>query len=210
MVCSFHILMSYLPKTSDGAVKKATGKTWKEWFTILDIAGAKTMPHIEIARLLYKKYLRGPDAQKGRSSDKHRDISPDVAKSGGWWSQMVTVEYERARGLRAVNQTATGFSVSVHGTFPVPVSKLFAAWRKIADRQGLREGKIKKHATNGSIVIRYIADRGKPRYVAMFVAKTESTSRIGFEAMRLPKKSGVEKQRKKWKRALGELHRVFH
>jgi len=29
------------PRMSDDAVKAKTGKTWKQWFTILDKAGAK-------------------------------------------------------------------------------------------------------------------------------------------------------------------------
>ncbi len=49
--------MSYTPKTSDAAVKKATGKTWGQWFTLLDKAGGRRMKHIDIARLLHKKYL---------------------------------------------------------------------------------------------------------------------------------------------------------
>jgi hypothetical protein len=196
---AFQSVSTYIPKTSDAAVKKATGRTWKEWFALLDGAGAKTMTHIEIARLLHKKYL-------GKES---KDASPDVAKSGGWWSQMVTVEYERSRGLRAVNQTSTGFNVSVHGTFPVPISKLFSAWRKIADGHGLHESGIKKDAKKGSMVIRYTAEPGKPRYIAMFMAKTKSSSRIGFEAMRLPKKPDVERQRRIWKKALEEARYAF-
>ena len=35
------------------AVKKATGKTWDEWFILLDRLGAGKMEHKLIARLLY-------------------------------------------------------------------------------------------------------------------------------------------------------------
>ena len=63
------------------AVARATGRAWDEWLKVLDRAGAKTMPHKEIALLLSRKF----------------DV-PD------WWSQMVTVGYEQARGLRAVHQ----------------------------------------------------------------------------------------------------------
>jgi hypothetical protein len=53
------------------AVRKATGKTWDEWLTILDAAGGQKMQHPEIAKLLSEEYG-----------------TPD------WWSQMVTVGYE--------------------------------------------------------------------------------------------------------------------
>jgi hypothetical protein len=35
-------------RMSDEAVKSKTGKTWKEWFAILDKAGASKMSHQEI------------------------------------------------------------------------------------------------------------------------------------------------------------------
>jgi hypothetical protein len=187
--------MSYTPKTSDAAVKKTTGKTWREWFALLDKAGAKKMPHIEIARLLYHNYLAG---------DKSKKLGPDIAKSGGWWSQMVTVEYERSRGLRAVNQTVSGYNVSVHGTFPVSVTRLFTHWRKIAHAQGLTESTVRRNQT-----IRYKAAKGEPRYVVMFRSKGARSSRIGFGAMRLAKAADVEKQRGKWKSVLRKLEKAL-
>ena len=65
------------PGMSDAAVKAKTGKTWAEWIAALDKAGAKAMSHKEITKLL---------------SSRH--------KLADWWSQMVTVGYERAKGLR--------------------------------------------------------------------------------------------------------------
>ena len=62
---------------NDAAVKTKTGKDWHQWFAILDNAAAKKMSHKEIAEYLYEK--RG---------------------APGWWSQMVTVTYERARPAR--------------------------------------------------------------------------------------------------------------
>ena len=35
---------------SSASVKKATGKTWREWLALLDHAGAANLPHKEIAR----------------------------------------------------------------------------------------------------------------------------------------------------------------
>lgn len=59
------------------AVLKATGRAWDEWLRVLDRAGARRMPHQEIAALLARKFA-----------------------VPGWWCQMVTVGYEQARGLR--------------------------------------------------------------------------------------------------------------
>ncbi len=187
--------MTYIPKTSDAAVKKATGKTWQQWFALLDKTGAKKLPHKEIARLLYHRHFGG--APRGG-----RSFAPDVAQRSGWWSQMITVEYERARGLRAVNQTSTGFNVSVHGTFPVPLSRLFSAWRQIAGKEKLVEATVRPNK-----VIRYRRAEGKPLYNAMFASKGPHASRIGIEAWRLQRAADVEKQRRKWKSVLKKLER---
>ena len=38
------------------AVGKATGRKWPEWLALLDKAGARKMPHREIAQLLQVRY----------------------------------------------------------------------------------------------------------------------------------------------------------
>src|SRR5580692_9574564 len=80
------------PGMSDEAVAERTGKTWPEWFSILDAAGAAELDHREIVKLL----------------DGH-DVGP-------LWREMVTGAYERARGKRQVREKATGFSADVSRT----------------------------------------------------------------------------------------------
>ena len=58
---------------TDAVVKKQTGRTWAEWVRTLDEARAMEMPHREIARFV---------SSLGTPS---------------WWTQMVTVGYERIR-----------------------------------------------------------------------------------------------------------------
>lgn len=103
-----------LDKLSDEAVKKATGKVWADWFKILDKAGAKKWPHKDTARWLYDQGL---------------------IKSG-WWTQSVTVAYEKARGLRVLGQTATsGFEVGAQKTISLPAQD---AWKLIISAKGLK------------------------------------------------------------------------
>jgi hypothetical protein len=97
---------------SSAAVKKATGKTWAQWATLLDKAGAKKKPHREIAEFLHEKH-----------------------HLPGWWAQMVTVGYEQARGLRARHQKPDGFEVSVSKTIAAPVADAFEAWKDPALRE---------------------------------------------------------------------------
>ena len=97
---------------SDAAVRTATGKGWKEWFSILDKAGARKMEHQAIARLLH-----------------------DEQGVGDWWRQMVTVEYERVRGPRENYQSPEGFRVSIGKTIAVPIENLFDAWADTGKRK---------------------------------------------------------------------------
>src|SRR4029078_10540197 len=54
----------------------------------------------------------------------------------GWWTQMVSVAYERIRGLRAKGQLRGGsYQVSRSRTFPVPVETLFDAFANARRRR---------------------------------------------------------------------------
>jgi hypothetical protein len=57
---------------SDEAVKAKTGKTWSEWFAVLDKAKAQRMEHKAMAAYQHEK-----------------EGVP------GWWRQMIAVAYER-------------------------------------------------------------------------------------------------------------------
>jgi uncharacterized protein YndB with AHSA1/START domain len=92
-------------RMSDNAVHAATGKNWDEWLSIMDAAGAAGWTHKQIVAFLH---------------DEHG--------VGAWWQQMVTVEYERARGLRAKHERPDGFQVSVSKTLSAPVQEAFEAW----------------------------------------------------------------------------------
>src|SRR5215203_4409171 len=101
-----------LAAMSDEAVKKATGHDWTEWVKTLDAIQAAEKPHREIAR--YVSSIGTPD----------------------WWSQMVTVGYERVRGLRDRGQRRGGtYEASKSRTFAVPVETLFDAVAKASKRK---------------------------------------------------------------------------
>jgi hypothetical protein len=98
---------------SDGTIAARTGRTWREWTRVLDAEGAMAMPHREIASLLHRKH--------------------GVAD---WWSQTVTVGYERIKGLRERGQRLSGaYEASKSRTFDVPVKTLFHAWADGATRR---------------------------------------------------------------------------
>jgi uncharacterized protein YndB with AHSA1/START domain len=90
---------------SDEAVAARTGKGWKAWFALLDRWGASGKGHTETARHLREAHGLGP-----------------------WWSQMVTVAYERERGLRVVGQRSRDFGVDVQRTVAVAPARAWAAF----------------------------------------------------------------------------------
>lgn len=96
------------PKISDEAVKAATGKTWAEWVALLDSAGARNMPHKEIAQWLYDSgHLTLP-----------------------WWGQMVTVGYEQRIGRREAGQRCDGeFTAGASKTLSGTLDSVLETWQ---------------------------------------------------------------------------------
>src|SRR5690554_2088725 len=117
---------------SDDAVLKSTGKYWKEWFAILNKAGAKKMEHKEIAQWLKVNY----------------SIS-------GWWSQMVTVQYEQEIKGRKKHQRPDGYEISKSMTLNFPVSKIYTAVNTLGNRKKwLSDPDFKITSTNKNKKIR--------------------------------------------------------
>src|SRR5687768_15705436 len=84
---------------SEESVLKKTGHGLDHWFGVLDTFGGAAQGHTAMAAHLYKEH-----------------------GIPGWHSQGITVAYERARGLREVNQACTGkFQVTVSKTVPATV-----------------------------------------------------------------------------------------
>ena len=98
-------------------MRRGTGRGHGEWFALLDAWGATEHTHTEIARWL--------------------DETQGVP---GWWTQNITVNYERARGMRSPGQMADGFSISVTRTIAVDQDRLFAAFTSAATQEALAAG----------------------------------------------------------------------
>lgn len=167
---------------SSAAVERATGKGWSEWCRLLDKEGAKKMNHKEIAQLLHGKYA-----------------------VGDWWSQMVTVGYEQARGLRKPHETPRGFQASASKTINVSLSKLFNSWSSSAERAPWFEPadlNISKETRDKSM--RVLWPDGT-RVEINFYAKGPSKSQVALQHNRLKSEADVARMKKFWTAALGRL-----
>lgn len=167
---------------SDEAVKSKTGKDWKEWFHLLDQAGAAAMTHRDIARWLAE----------------HHEVSP-------WWCQSITVEYERERGLRQVYEKQDGFAASVSRTLPLPVSAVFRAWADgKARRQWLPGATIRVTTAAAEKSLRFSWNGGS-RVVVHFYPKSEARTQVVVQHEKLPDSEAVAAMKQHWREAIGRL-----
>ncbi|MBV9419688.1 MAG: hypothetical protein JO348_07935 [Alphaproteobacteria bacterium] len=170
------------PSISDEKVKAATGRNWMGWFVILNRANANARPHKEVATLLKEKYGVPP-----------------------WWSQMITVEYERARGGRALNERPGGtFSVNVTKVFPVPLPALFKAVTDPKKRAAwFPKGTFEESSKTEN---KYWRGKWKNGRIELgFYAKGDAKSQLTLESSKLAKAEDVEKERAAWKKAFEKL-----
>ena len=173
---------------TDANVRQNTGKGWREWFLILDAWGAKERTHTDIVR-----YLMGEHGVPG------------------WWSQSITVGYERARGMRAKYQSVAGFfQVSVSKTFPIGVGKLFNAFAETPKRnRWLERGTLKVRKTLKNRSVRFDFRDGTSRVVVSFDPKGRSKTTVAVQHERLPDARAVEEMRGMWKDHLKRLANVL-
>lgn len=158
---------------TDAVIEARTGRDWAAWVRILDDAGAATLTHTAIARMVREQH--GVD---------------------GWWAQTVTVGYERIRGLREVGQRRSGeYEVNRSRTLPLPVDALFDA---IADdtlrsrwldspghvvRTATRPKSMRLGLTDGTIVVLGFAAKGDAKST-LYVQHTKLTDRATADAMK--------------------------
>jgi uncharacterized protein YndB with AHSA1/START domain len=159
---------------SDAVVSRQTGRNWAEWVAVLDEARAAQMPHREIARLVSS--LGTPD----------------------WWSQMVTVGYERIRGLREKGQRRDGsYEAGKSRTFAVPVETLFDAFADARTRRRWLPAKIAVRTAAPHKRMRLAWDDGTIVQLE-FTAKGTGKSAVALVHQKLPTRSAADAMKKVW------------
>jgi hypothetical protein len=164
---------------TDAAIKAKTGKDWEGWYKALDMAGAAKKDHKTIAALISEKM-----------------------GAGDWYGQMIAVSYERARGIRAMNQKCDGeFSVSVSKVLNVPLPRLF----RTATAKG---GWFPKGAfvETSMTTDKYWRGKWKTGQISFyFYAKGADKAQITVDSGKLADEGAVEKERALWKKAVARL-----
>jgi uncharacterized protein YndB with AHSA1/START domain len=161
---------------TDAVVKEKTGCQWGRWVKALDYHGAAEMPHREIVDLVQKKY-----------------------KVGDWWSQMVTVGYERIKGLRARGQRRDGlYEATKSRTFNVPVDALHRAFADATIRKRwLAEPGVRVRTSTPPKSIRLGFVDGSI-VAAGFTPKGSAKSVVALSHAKLPTREAAEKVKRYW------------
>jgi hypothetical protein len=96
---------------SEEAVRKATGKSWEDWFAVLNAIKAAELSHPAIAGKLYDDY--GIE---------------------GWWAQMIAVEFERSIGRRETGRCCDGtYAASSSKTLQGGMDAVLERWQALVD-----------------------------------------------------------------------------
>ncbi len=171
---------------ADAKVEAKTGCTWEKWVKALDRVEAHTWPHREIAEYVHEKY-----------------------KVPSWWTQAVTVGYERIKGLRAIGQRRDGtYEAGRSRTFPVGVGRLFRAWREARARRrwlGDTAFTIRTAMKDRSMRITWTDETAVDVW---FIAAGKTRSRVAVTHRKLPDKAALARSKAYWTErldALGEL-----
>lgn len=170
---------------SDAKIKENTGCTWDRWVWALDEAGAFNWPHTEIARYVHEKY-----------------------KVPGWWTQSVTVGYERIKGLRARGQRRSGsWEASKSRTIDAGVGTVFKAFKQPKLRSAwLPDRKIAVRSAVPNKSMRITWDDGTSVEL-YFTSKGRGKSSVAVQHTKLASKDAAERSKAFWAEHLDALAR---
>jgi hypothetical protein len=172
---------------SDAAIKAKTGCTWERWVKALDHRRASEWSHREIARYVHDKF-----------------------KTPDWWSQTVTVGYERIKGLRAIGQRRDGsYEASKSKVIAVPVSRLYRAWRDARTRaRWLPDVRPVIRTATRDRSMRVSWPDGTSVLVG-FAAKGAAKSQVAIQHARLPDREAASRMKEYWAARLAALTDVL-
>lgn len=195
------------PTISDAAVVEGTGKTFEEWFRIIDSWGGRERTHKEIASHLRIKHSASP-----------------------WWAQEITVRYEKHIKRRVTGQTSSGlFQIGVSRTLPVGHNR---AWELVTGTdaaraivgEGAGEGITESSSGVGENGIRYEVRVFKPlSHIRMrwkmedwgedstlqirVIPKSARATTVTFHHENLESSRIRDQMRARWKDVLEQLER---
>jgi uncharacterized protein YndB with AHSA1/START domain len=174
-------------RISDQAVRAKTGKTWAEWFAMLDAAGAASMNHKEIVAYLAQEH----------------DVTP-------WWRQSVTVAYEQARGLRQKHQMPDGYQISRSKTIAAPAAVLYNAWLdEDVRRRWLPDAPLTVRKTTENKTLRLAWEEGNSTVDVQLYPRGDDKTQVVVQHNKLPDADEATRMKAYWAERLAQLQRII-
>lgn len=163
-------------------IHRKTGKNWEDWISILDRARSSKKSHKDIVEWLQHRF-------------------PEV---GSWWTRIIVVGYEQARGMKEKQSHLGGFFITLTKTIHSPTENVFRLWMNDASRrnilkdqgtiqQSTEESEIHMNWTDGSHVSVH------------FHAKDEGKCKIALRHSGLFEVADVLRMKEYWTLALQRL-----
>jgi len=167
---------------TDETVRDRTGKSWEEWFALLDGQNATSLSHREIVEILYRTY-----------------------KVNAWWSQMVTANYEQSRGMRQKYETEDGFEVSCSKTVCAPIQRVYTSWITESERHAWLDEDITIYKMNEYKSLRIMWTDGKKSVSVQFVVKPGDRTQVTVQHTKIPDPLTASSIKVFWQETLARL-----
>ena len=167
---------------SDEKIKEKTGCTWERWVWALDAVNAQAWPHGEIAEYVREKY-----------------------KVPSWWTQAVTVGYERIRGLREKGQRRTGkWEASKSKTIDAAAGTVFKAFKQAKPRTAWLPNRVVVRTAVPNKSVRLTWEDGTSVEVYL-TPKGRSKSVVAVQHTKLESRAAVDRLKAFWAQRLDVL-----
>ena len=169
----------------DKTILEKSGRSWAEWVRVLDADGAMKLSHTKIAIIVHEKH-----------------------GVGEWWSQSVTVGYERIRGLREIGQRRSGsYSMSKSKTLPVSASVAFDAFVDARMRKKWLEGDVTVRTATKPKSIRLGLPGGE--IVAVWITAKGDKCSVGVQQDNVPTREASKARKAYWTEKLAALEELL-
>lgn len=172
---------------SDTSVKARTGRTWEQWVSVLDPVGAHEWPHGQIAKHVHDTY-----------------------QVPSWWTQTVTVGYERIKGLRAIGQRRSGaYEASKSKVFAAPLGRLYRAFSDTRVRRRWLSGvtlRVRTAIPEKSMRVTWPDGTSVELY---FLGKGPAKSQLAVQHVKLADKASADRMKAFWAERLSALEAII-
>jgi hypothetical protein len=171
---------------STDAVMRRTGKSWDDWFDVLDSAGAQTLDQRGVIAILAQKHGIGP-----------------------WWQQMIAVGYESLRGKSDKPPAPDGFQIASSCTLNAPVTRVFRLWNDAGERaRWLADDRFVVRGATADKIIRARWGKGTSHVAVSFSEKSGRTE-VSVEHHQIESSAAAEQMKAYWAKKLGLLDQAL-